>query len=605
MTLNDAISKAYTKEDLLALYDAYFRTWIEKGWVRIPKTSVFYAKGGNLLEFNDGRRPALLDPLKVNNINKNHFTAILLQFFTDEKTFKAIFETLPENVRELLVRVAFEHRVSIEGIERELLEPRKKKLKKSFRLLNAHVRYSDWTDETTGYLHLQPEIAKSIKSWLPKPKNYDLNPVSLAEDELMQCDFEREVVGNLHQYRDFIATQMKYSKSGSILKSSYKKLHTTLSVGEFYAKDKRIEFMRSEILAVFFDALKDELKESPGNAASLKETVFRLQRGKIGDKLSLSALFESHLKGCSSRYTLKERKSEVFQTLGMLMKLMPSSGWVGFRNMIECMYYRDLQYTLKDDYYNCYVATYFREYYEANEYSMRREEITAGNLIYLVTEPLYKGLMFLMASLGFVRLAYTSPFGSDPMFKDGALSRYDGLVAVQMTKLGQFAFGIADDYDAPESVEDETAVTLNDQRLLITLKGEDPIKRFTIEALAVKRTATLYQFDYETLYRGAKATADVKETLAALFKIAEGEIPLNWKALETDVTARLNPLKQRTAYVVLELNRDIGLLKILATDATLKKLIVKAENYMIIARKTDVPAIKQRLRKYGYFFESR
>jgi len=210
-----------------------------------------------------------------------------------------------------------------------------------------------------------------------------------------------------------------------------------------------------------------------------------------------------------------------------------------------------------------------------------------------------------MASLGFVKLAYTTPFGDDPTFKDGALSHYDGLVAVQITKLGQYAFGIIDEYDEPESVQSEAMITLNDQRLLIALKGDDPIKQFVVESLAIKRTEILYQFDYESLYKGAKSAADVKVKLTALFKIAEGDIPENWKALETEVTSRLNPLKQRTTYVVLELNHDIDLLKVLATDATLKKMIIKAENYMIVAKKTDVSAIKQRLRKYGYFFESR
>ncbi len=604
MTLNDAISKAYTKEDLIALYDVYFRDWLEKGWVKLPRNSPFLLPGDGLFSVGKSEKLLLLGPKQVYNIQKRHFTPMLLQFFADEKVFKTIYETLPTEIQTLLARSAFEHQISLENMETDLLEPDEEKLKKEYRLLNSYIRYSDWTDELSGYLHLHTDIIKAIKPWLPKPENYYLNPVELR-GKLMQSDLELDAVSNLHRYRDFIATQMKYSKNGSILKSSYKKLHTNLNVQEFYSTDKRIEFMRSEILTGFLDALKDDLKEPLGNAEYLKEMIKQLIHNKIGKKLSLSSLFESHLKGCSSYYDSKELIAEVFQTLGTLMKLMPAGEWIGFHNIIHCMFYRDLQYTLKNDYYNCYVTTYRPHYYDDNEYYAQRTEIVGSNIVQYVAEPLYKGLMFLMASLGFVKLAYTTPFGDDPTFKDGTLSHYDGLVAVQITKLGQYAFRIIDEYDEPESIQSAAVITLNDQRLLITLKGDDPIKQFTVESLAVKRTGMLYQFDYETLYKGEKSAADVTAKLTALFKIVEGEIPANWKALETEVTARLNPLKQRSIYVVLELNHDIDLLKVLATDSTLKKLIIKAENYMIVAKKTDVSAIKQRLRKYGYFFESR
>ncbi len=603
MTLNDAISKAYTKEDLIALYDIYFREWIEKGWVKLPENSLLKLPGDGLFTVGKVQKLSLLGPKQVYNIQKRHFTPMLLQFFGDEKVFKTVYETLSEELQTLLTRSAFEHQISLENIEKDPLEPHDAKLKKEYRLLNSYIRYSDWSDDITGYLFLHSDIIEAIKPWLPKPENYYLNPVELR-GELMQSDFELETVSQLHRYRDFIATQIKYSKNGSILKSSYKKLQTNLNVQEFYANDKRLEFMRSEILAGFLDALKNDVKKTLGNAEYLKEITVKLQGDKIDKNLSLSALFETHLKGCSSYYG-SELISEVFQTLGVLMKLMPSEEWIGFHNIVACMFYRDLQYTLKNDYYNCYVTTYRRAYYSDDEYYTHRADIVGSNIVQYVAEPLYKGLMFLMASLGFVKLAYSTPFGDDPTFKDGALSLYDGLVAVQITTLGQYAFGIIDEYDEPEAIQSEAVVTLNDQRLLITLKGDDPIKQFSVENLAVKRTGMLYQFDYETLYKGAKSAADVKTKLTALFKIAEGEIPSNWKALETEVTARLNPLKQRTAYVVLELNHEIDLLKVLATDVALKKMIIKAENYMIVVKKTDVSAIKQRLRKYGYFFESR
>ena len=258
----------------------------------------------------------------------------------------------------------------------------------------------------------------------------------------------------------------------------------------------------------------------------------------------------------------------------------------------------------KNSYYNCYITTYY-SYMEEGALHAQREDITNSNFIAYVTRPLFKGLMFLLASLGMVKVAYNVPFREDTAFKEGALSHFDGLVAVQITRLGEYAFGIIDNYDEPESVQSDAVITLNAQRLLITLKGDDLVKQFVVENLAIKRTSIHYQFDYETLYKGAKSAADVKAKLTALFKIAEDEIPENWKKLETEVMSRLNPLKQRTTYVVLELNHDIDLLKVLATDTALKKMIIKAENYMIVAKKTDVSAIKQGLRKYGYFFESR
>ncbi len=465
------------------------------------------------------------------------------------------------------------------------------------------MSHSYWDDDVQGFFFLHESIIEKIKPWLPKPPSYYLQAVELV-DGLMECDFERKSAVDLRGYREFVGAQIRYAKSGSILRSSYKKMAKSLSVDEFYTGDKRTELLRSELLATFLDSFKEDISTALTPSQFLKEAITQLRRDEHSGEFSLSALFESHIKGRSTYYGSIEHKDAIFQTLATIMQEMPVDEWVSFDNIIDFMFFRDLHFELYNSYGNCYITTY-RTYGSDKTLFPERTDINSQNYLEYVTRPLFKGLMFLLASLGLLRLKYVSPFSAERHFKEGCLSYYDGLVAIQLTPLGEYVFGLLDEYKEPESQQSTTTISLSERRLIITLKGDDPIKRFMVEGIAKKQTEQLYQFDYEMLYKGAKTSEEITEKLASLFAIVEGEVPQNWKALQESITKRLNPLQQRTTYAVLELNHDIDLLKILATDTTLKKLIIKAENYMIVIKKSDIVAVKQRLRKYGYFFGSK
>lgn len=606
MTLKDAIAKSYTKEELVFLYELYLRSWIEKEWITLSRKSPFLGQGSGLSDEAAEPEQTTIDPKKAISVQKHYFISMLEQFYGDEQNFKRIYVSLDETIRTLFARVVYEYRVPFESVDTELLEVRahgSKAVKKEFAFFDSHLNHSYWDDDVQGHFFLHESIIAKIKPWLPKPPNYHLQAVALV-DGLMECDFERKSAVDLRGYRDFVATQIRYAKSGTILRSSYKKMAKSLQIDEFYAGDKRTELLRSELLATFLDSFKEDLSNALTPSQFLKEAMTQLRRDEDSGELSLSALFESHIKGRSTYYGSIEYKDAIFQTLAVIIEEMPVDEWVSFDNIIDFMFYRDLHFELYNSYGNCYITTY-RTYGSDKTLFPKRVDINSQNYLEYVTRPLFKGLMSLLASLGLLRLKYVSPFSGDQHFKEGCLSYYDGLVAIQLTTLGSYAFGLADEYIEPDHEQSTTTISLSERRLIITLKGDDPIKRFIVEGIAKKQTEQLYQFDYETLYKGAKTSEEITEKLASLFAIAEGEVPQNWMVLQESITKRLNPLQQRTTFTVLELNHDIDLLKILATDTILKKLIIKAENYMIVVKKSDITAVKQRLRKYGYFFGSK
>ncbi len=606
MTLKDAISKSYTKEELISLYEVYLRVWIEKGWLILPRKSPFLEQESALFSDTDELKQTTIDPIRAISVQKHHFISMLEQFYGDEKIFKRIYASLDEAVSTLFARVVYEERVSFETLDVELIEVREhgsKAVKKEFAFFDSHLSQSYWKDDVKGHFFLHESIIAKIRPWLPKPPNYYLQEGEFV-DGLLSCDFEYKSTVDLRGYRDFVATQIRYATSGTILRSSYKKMGKSLSIDEFYANDKRTELLRSELLATFLDSFKEDPSSELSPSQFLKEAITQLRRDEMSGELSLSVLFESHIKGRSTYYGSIEHKDTIFQTLAVIMQEMPVDEWVSFDNIIDFIFYRDLDHELYNSYGNCYITTY-RTYGHDMTLFPQRTDINSQNYLEYVTRPLFKGLMFLLASLGLLRLKYTSPFSADSHFKEGCLSYYDGLRAIQLTALGSYAFGLVEEYIEPDLEQSTTTISLSERRLIITLKGDDPIKRFMVEGIAKKQTEQLYQFDYETLYKGAKTSEEITEKLASLFAMTEGEVPQNWTVLQESITKRLNPLQQRTAYAVLELNHDIELLKILATDTTLKKLIIKAENYMLVVKKSDIAAVRQRLRKYGYFFGSK
>ena len=87
----EALDAFYSRETLFKLYNRYFLDWIAEGYI-----------GSNLGLFEVS--------LISENSNKQTFLDLMEQMFSKEEVFSTIFETLPQEVRDIFVHLAWEGR---------------------------------------------------------------------------------------------------------------------------------------------------------------------------------------------------------------------------------------------------------------------------------------------------------------------------------------------------------------------------------------------------------------------------------------------------------------------------------------------------------------
>jgi hypothetical protein len=387
-----------------------------------------------------------------------------------------------------------------------------------------------------------------------------------SNSEMFTC--ETEIVSHFEHYCLFVNSHIAYTKSGAILKASLQKMQ------EHFALNN--EYQQIDFLVAFINDFKPNITKTT-NPDTLKLTITSLLKAPFNTNLSLLPLLEPQIRGGYDYYE-QTHIAALFQSLHTLFSQIPTQEWVTFDTLIEAVGNQNLQSSLRYDYHN---TSYL------SPISKQKIAIDDENFFALITKPLYTQLFTLCASLGLVTLTQNT--------KQKAL---------RLTQLGEYVFHLTPSYKSTLTTTKESTLTLSQDRLLIQLSGSNPINTIIAQSVAEQRTQNIYQFSYDILYRDCKKSDDVLQKLDRLFANAQEEIPPLWKTLFSDIHKKANPLQAKPSYLTFSLDPDPKLLEILATDNEIRTLLFKAEQCMIVVNKENLPILKQKLRKYGYFFES-
>ena len=286
---------------------------------------------------------------------------------------------------------------------------------------------------------------------------------------------------------------------------------------------------------------------------------------------------------------------EVLDTLKKVCLEIPSDSVISVENILNYINFRNLKCEIISP-QNIYDHVYI------NEADYGRTKIyNYENYNEYIVVPLFKSLIGILGSFGIFDLYIDTPTMKNGLYlKNGYLSKYDGIKYVRLTKLGEYVLGRKNEYDFGENSE-EAEVYLDEERLIVTIIGEAPMKFMFLEQIGTKIGTNKYKIDYQSILRNIENGNELSKRIEDFKNKISFDLPTLWQDFFEDIKRKNNSIKFCEDLIVFKLKDDKNLLDLIVKDTVIKDLIYKAEGYHIVIQKDNVKTLLKRLESFGYY----
>ncbi len=575
----EALDRFYTKEELFRLFKKYFLNWIAEGYI-----------GSNLGLFE-------ISLITIDS-NKNKFLDLIEQVFSKQEVFLTIFNTFPKDIQDMFVTIAWEGKMPI--IDREKFQEAGKEFTTSIDLKDEYLFFKIGEGvKKDEYLYIDNDIVRVYRAFLPKVRDYYIRSAEI-NNKLLKDNNESCIVENLVSYFNFFNDgKLQLSSSGKLLKASKNDMCRYCNIKEYYTDAKDLDFLKTETIALFFFLLKKEyLTREYFKITNIKNIVLDFLDGKnIKDENSVYiSLYLNYLKGVRKIAKDNDEIKRALKSVKDAVLEFPDDKPVTVDNIIKYILYRDKFIEIldiKEVYENIYI----------NEANYERTKILSyfKYKAYII-EPFIKSILFILSALGVLEIYYDLPSENNALYlKHGYLSKFDGIKAVKFTNLGKYIFDRQDKYDFKE--EEEGEAVLEDDRLIVTIIGDSPVKVLFLENIGIRIAENKFKITQESFIKKVSSKKDLLEKISEFKKKIQYELNDLWKQFFEELLKKMEYVQLVPEYRVLKLEQDKNLINIITKDRRISSMILKAENFHILIKEENIEKFTEVLKENGYFFK--
>ena len=582
----------YNYETLISLYNRYFIEWIADGII---------GKDLNIFDISS-------IGTKDENREKDYETLknLINEIFSDEKVFNVIYKTFPEKVKEIFSYTIWEKNYPIELNELEVYFNISNKFDAaSFTLKDEYLFFKVLNNPNNQgkELVLDYKIARLLRKYADKkPSEYFIE----AENNENEINFkfykdnnEYEFINNMNFYLDFFNSgEVSIASNGKILKDSKKNMQKHCEITEYYNDVKGLEFLKTETICLLFILLKKQYREksyfNSKNIKNIIEDFFNTNLFNTEDSYIYTNLFLNYLKGTKNIWENPEKIKETTYTLVQLLREFPENGIVSVEKIVRA-------YILREE--NDLIAPKdITDYIYINEANGQRAKIQNDiDYVNYIIEPFVKSYLFLLSIFGVFEIFYEKPFFRKGLFlKNNYLSKYDGLKYIRLTDLGKYILGYKENFEILDKKE-RVEIHLDDKRQFITIVGEAPARVMFFEKISIKIKGNMFKFTYDSFLKGIKTYEELIDRIEKFKENTTRELPLNWQEFFENLEKKFNSIKLISDYVVLKLDDNKELIKLVLKDSRIKKICLKAEDYHLIVSKENLKELVKIFGEYGYY----
>ena len=349
--------------------------------------------------------------------------------------------------------------------------------------ISRYIPYHRGTMRHRYRLFLPEALRPLFARALPAPEGYDLVPLASPDETDHTFVHGEELLTEIAVAASFVAGgNLSFKANGDIRARSLQALQDASGMASFYPDGAPpLSRMRANLAALLLSTTR-LLAIEPSS-----DFLKGLLSGFFDNPGFEFNAFLPHIKGIGtmSRNGFHEREKEVAQSFRKLLEQLPEGEWIGYDNIFRYVTLRKLDLSP----FHREALTDFLYVNEPTPPELRhphssgytRVSLSRKNHDVTVIDPLLKALLFLAAAFGILDLAYASPWNRRKEAPEPEVgSVYHGIRRVRLTKLGAFVLGKREAC-AERAEEPTAAIRFGEERLVLTLAGEDRLKRLFLE----------------------------------------------------------------------------------------------------------------------------
>lgn len=553
----------------------------------------------------------MLEEFAISDKNKmkRECVTFLSFFVSDSRNFKLYLGTLPPELKtlwnEACKRIYIDNATykSVmgkslyqEGRWRSYMSEESDTVPPFFKVESVKSDFMDYGYRTDTYcIRIHPVVADIAAAFFVDAGKKELHCLEeLPKDESLICmtGADREFAEKIDVLQSMAARGiLLLNSSGKLLASTKKKVAQQLSLKEFFTDAPYTE--QATMRSTFLEYAVAEHYESinPDDIANLQywELCKNIYKMVTDGLYGIHSLLMPHIAGLTvtSSYDAEASVKSICKMVKLLFKGM--DGWTSIDNILEALC---AVFIGK----NVLTIVGLSEYnYKNIKNKLTDNFVSVSNLHDEIFVPYVKGLLFFMASLGLLDVAYDKSAQADKSF-------FDSLRYVRLTALGAYVLGKTHSYK-PIEVEKKVYFELdNDNLILKSVETDNPYVGI-VENIAKSIGGGRYIITPESFLKSCATEQDVEDKIKLFKQFVSENITPVWEEFFKSVKAKCNPLTpvSRDKYKVYRIapsNKE--LLHILSSDEKLRKLIVRAEGYMVLIDKKNIDDVVKRLKTFGY-----
>ena len=596
MDMETILLKLYTAEDIILFYEQFM-----DGAAKNPDIREIL---GDSWIINRPRKKMV----------KRDRVDVLLEVFDTEELFSPFYAMQSELCKAVLEILVWYGQQDLETLEKRVgkriatkkqgkrvhwepfdLTPGLELLMLEYSPYSIYGRKSSRKKDVTAYL---PNVLReALRQVMPKPTAYNLIPLKQRGIAEFTHTSEPLVLSEFVRMVDFIKQgHLTLKKNGAPTVKGLRDLVQVANLQEFYpaGTGTELERLKVELLTSFLLGVGLDKADSSAIPHKLLQSLFK-NWIKDPDYLLVEQLLD-HLRINNRSYYFSEYRN-VKKELHKIFKKLPVDKWVSLKNIQEYCQVREVNLLERE-----MRALEYRMQQETS-YGIRDswEYVEQSTLYPVVYLPMLQAFFFLTAALGMVEIAYDKPANKLIQRPNrDYLSPFDGLRSVRLTGLGAYIIGKKKTYSPAVQVEEKVVFILDNERLVLTMEGNDPIAALTLEKMLKPVGTGRFIMTFESLFKGCRNKREVQAKIAQFKKTVCKKPPRIWQEFFSQALARINPLTPEPKLKVLKVGENEELLNLLASDPDISQLISKVEGLRIAVYSTDLTKLNSLLRRHGY-----
>lgn len=544
-------------------------------------------------------------PANLNNIPvriKSDVVVVVAILFSGSLPYRLFRESLPEDVLMLwdaLVKhnfIGFAEAKLTLGIEvvdkippKSSFYMKEPEVKEKFNIFPSKSPF--WAyQQLDSYFWLPRLLRETLISLYEIPASAKLLPAKdLPEEGIFFSDTESQFFSdygrmNLYYKQD----EISYSTKLRPVQTGLGKIQRTLKIREFFPDTtvKQYKYLKTNMLASvmpYFFMVEKNLVEP-------QDILKAFIRKAYGNGFPSATVLLPDIKGLAY---FENHQFKVYE--GQMLKLLkdlPQNDYVAIENLLGYCSFSLFQTDIVGR-----NEAYEKLTMEAPEDGHYKVAIGYNRHRNAIELPVLKGTFFFFAALGLCEIIYdeVDEYESTTV----RYSPWDNLIAVKRTALGDYVCGLSEQYQMSESKIDD--FTLSDSALIIKLDSAESPYSVSFSNFAEQLNPLSFKTDASIFLKNVRSLQDLNTKIALFKQMVPTGMPKIWQDFFNGLFKKVNPMDFYGDCAVFRIPSDNkAFIQILAQDTVIKKLVFKAEGYLIIVPKSNIPPLKRRLAEFGY-----